>query len=98
MADGYERIEGVEVGQYVGYRFFAVDPAWRRLPVEERTAGKEAFADVVDEFAGQMEGLRVYSTVGVRPEADLFLWTITQRYDDLLELERRSTGRPWVRG
>ena len=94
MADGYERIEGVEVGQYVGYRFFAVDPAWRRLPVEERTAGKEAFADVVDEFAGQMEGLRVYSTVGVRPEADLFLWTITQRYDDLLELGAALNGTP----
>ena len=77
MTESYERIEGVAVGQYVGYRFFAVDPAWRRLPVDERAAGKEAFADVVEEFAGRMEGLRVYSTVGVRPEADLFLWTIS---------------------
>jgi chlorite dismutase len=94
VGDDYERIEGVEVGQYVGYRFFAVDPAWRRLPVEERTAGKEAFSDVVDEFAGRMEGLRVYSTVGVRPEADLFLWTITQRYDDLLELGAALNGTP----
>ena len=94
MAEGYERIEGVEVGQYVGYRFFAVDPAWRRLPVDERAAGKEAFADVVDEFAGRMEGLRVYSTVGVRAEADLFLWTITQRYDDLLELGAALNGTP----
>ena len=94
MAEDYERIEGVEVGQYVDYRFFAVDPAWRRLPVEERTAGKEAFADVVDEFAGRMEGLRVYSTVGVRPEADLFLWIVTQRYDDLLELGAALNGTP----
>ena len=94
MTDGYERIEGVEVGQYVGYRFFAVDPAWRRLPVDERAAGKEAFADVVDEFAGRMEGLRVYSTIGVRAEADLFLWTITQRYDDLLELGAALNGTP----
>jgi len=94
VTDGYERIEGVEVGQYVGYRFFAVDPAWRRLPVDERAAGKEAFADVVDEFAGRMEGLRVYSTVGVRAEADLFLWTITQRYDDLLELGAALNGTP----
>ena len=42
MAEGYERVEGVEVGQYVGYRFFRVDPAWRRLPVDERAVGKEA--------------------------------------------------------
>ena len=94
MADGYERIEGVEVGQYVAYRFFRVDPAWRRLPIEERAAGKEAFADVVDEFAGRIEGLRAYSTVGVRPEADFFLWTITQRYDDLLELGAALNGTP----
>ena len=94
MADGYERIEGVEVGQYVAYRFFRVDPAWRRLPIEERAAGKEAFAEVVDELAERIEGLRAYSTVGVRPEADFFLWTITQRYDDLLELGAALNGTP----
>ena len=90
----YERIEGVEVGQYVGYRFFRVDPAWRRLPIEERIAGKEAVAEVVDEFAERMEGLRVYSTVGVRPEADFFLWSITQTYDDLLALGSALNGTP----
>ncbi len=31
-------------GQYVAYTFFKVDRAWRRLPIEERVAGKEAFA------------------------------------------------------
>ena len=36
-------------GQYVAYTFFRVDPAWRRLPVEERAAAKDAFADVVEE-------------------------------------------------
>jgi chlorite dismutase len=94
MSQAYERIEGVEVGQYIGYRFFRIDHAWRRLPVDERTAGKEAFADVVDEFAARMEGLRVYSTVGIRPEADLFLWSITERYDDLLALGAALNGTP----
>ena len=101
MGDGsYERIEGVEVGQYVGYRFFRVDPAWRRLPVEERAAGKDAFAEVVDDFAERMEGLRVYSTVGVRPETDFFLWSITESYDDLLALGAALNGTPlagWLR-
>ena len=50
----YERVEGSGVGQYVGYRFFHLDPAWRRLPIDERAAGKDAFAEVVDEFAGRM--------------------------------------------
>ena len=45
-----------ESGQYIAYTFFRVDPAWRRLPVEERAAAKDAFADVVDEFASRVRG------------------------------------------
>jgi chlorite dismutase len=80
-------------GQYVAYTFFRVDPAWRRLPVEERLAGKEAFADVVDEWAGRMT-VRPYSTTGVRPDTDFFLWKITERYDDLGELGAELNATP----
>ncbi|MBM3676480.1 MAG: chlorite dismutase family protein [Actinobacteria bacterium] len=90
----YERIEGVEVGQYVSYRFFRVDPAWRRLPVEDRIAGKDAFAEVVEDFAGRMEGLRAYSVTGIRAEADFFLWQITSRWDDLLDLASALNATP----
>ena len=55
-------------GQYVAYTFFKVDPAWRRLPIEERNAGKEAFAEVVEDWADQMSSLRTYSVGGVRPD------------------------------
>jgi chlorite dismutase len=91
---GYERIEGVEVGQYVSYRFYRVDPAWRRLPADERAVAKEAFAAVVDEWADRMEGLRAYSVTGVRGEADFFLWQITTRWDDLIELGSALNGTP----
>jgi chlorite dismutase len=70
-------------GQYVAYRFFRVDPAWRRLPVEERAAGKDAFADVVDEWGGRMAALRAYTVTGVRPDTDFFFWAITERFEDL---------------
>jgi chlorite dismutase len=73
-------------GQYVAYTFFRVDPAWRRLPVEERAAGKDAFAEVVEDWSVRMETLRAYVTTGVRPDCDFFLWKITQRFDDLAEL------------
>ena len=91
---GYERIEGVQVGQYVAYRFFQIDRAWRQLPIEVRAAGKDAFADVIDEWAERMEGLRAYTTTGVRPESDFFLWQITERYEDLLELGAALNGTP----
>src|SRR5437868_5756274 len=88
-----------EAGQYVAYAFFKVDPAWRRLPVEERVAGKEAFADVVESWAERFTHLRAYSTVGVRPDCDFFLWKITERYLDLEELGAELNGTPlagWV--
>jgi chlorite dismutase len=81
-------------GQYVAYTFYRVDPAWRRLPVEERQAGKEAFAEVVDDFAERFDHLRAYMTAGIRPETDFFLWKITPRYDDLGELGAALNGTP----
>jgi chlorite dismutase len=81
-------------GQYVSYAFYRVDPAWRRLPVEERIAGKDAFADVVEDWAGRMPTLRAYTTTGVRPDSDFFLWRITERYADLGELGAELNGTP----
>jgi chlorite dismutase len=81
-------------GQYVAYTFYRVDPAWRRLPVEERMAGKDAFAEVVEEWAGRMDNLHAYSVTGVRPDSDFFLWKITQRYEDLGELGAELNGTP----
>ncbi len=84
---------GVE-GQYVAYTFYRVDPAWRRLPVEERQAAKDAFAEVVEDFADRFDHLRAYTTTGVRPETDFFLWKITDRYEALGELGAALNGTP----
>ena len=81
-------------GQYVAYTFYRVDPAWRRLPVEERQAAKDAFADVVEDFADRFDHLRAYTTAGVRPETDFFLWKITERYEALGELGAALNGTP----
>ena len=81
-------------GQYVAYTFYRVDPAWRRLPVEERIAGKDAFAEVVEDWAPRIDGLRAYSVAGVRPDCDFFLWKITQRYEDLGELSADLNATP----
>jgi chlorite dismutase len=74
-------------GQYVAYTFYRLDPAWRRLlSPDMRQAQKEEFAGVVDSFAEHFEHLRAYTTAGVRPDTEFFLWKITDRYDDLGEL------------
>jgi chlorite dismutase len=81
-------------GQYVAYTFYRVDHSWRRLPIDERAAGKDAFAEVVEEWAGRMDTLRAYTTSGVRPETDFFLWKITERYEDLSALGAALNGTP----
>ncbi|MGH3130144.1 MAG: chlorite dismutase family protein [Gaiellaceae bacterium] len=81
-------------GQYVAYTFYRVAPAWRRLPIEERAAGKDAFAEVVEDWNGRMETLRAYSTTGVRPDCDFFLWKITERYSDLGDLAAALNATP----
>src|ERR671915_1356578 len=80
-------------GQYVAYTFYRVSPAWRRLPVEERASGKDAFAEVVEAWSERLE-VRAYSTAGVRPDCDFFLWKITERYEDLGELGAALNGTP----
>ena len=81
-------------GQYVAYTFYRIDPAWRRIPVDERAAGKEAFAEVVEDWAGRMDNLRAYTVTGVRPDCDFFLWKISERYADLGELGADLNGTP----
>ena len=81
-------------GQYVAYTFYRVDQAWRRLPIEERTAGKEAFAEVVEDWTARMDSLRAYTVSGVRPDCDFFLWKITPNYDDLGRLGAALNGTP----
>jgi chlorite dismutase len=81
-------------GQYVAYTFYRVDPAWRRLPIDERAAGKDAFAEIVEDWSGRIDSLRAYTVTGVRPDTDFFLWKITSRYDDLGELGVALNGTP----
>lgn len=79
--------------QYALYRFFKLDPAWRRLPVEERAAAKDALAEVVEAWQGRM-GLLTYSLVGVRPETDFFFWQLTERWEDFRDLAADLNATP----
>ena len=81
-------------GQYVAYTFYKVEPAWRRLAVEERAAMKDSFAEVIEAWADRMDSLRVYSTLGVRSDCDFFLWKITERFADLGELGAELNATP----
>ncbi|MBM3944432.1 MAG: chlorite dismutase family protein [SAR202 cluster bacterium] len=76
-----------ESRQFVKYTFYKLDPLWRRLPDADRAAGKNEFAAVVNEFAGDMV-LRSYSCVGMRGDVDFLLW---QGADSLEQVQEVAT-------
>lgn len=61
--------------QYINYLFFKLDPAWRRLPDEERERGKQEFLAAAEERSADML-LRSFSLMGLRADADFMLWRI----------------------
>jgi chlorite dismutase len=76
--------------QYVRYAFYRVQPEWRRRSPEQRAADRAELAAVVEEMAGRERViLRSYSLVGTRGDADLMLWMVSERLEDLHELAAR---------
>ncbi len=73
--------------RFVQYLTFKADPAWRRLSDDERRCGR-------DEFARELErgdGIKTYaySTLGLKADADLFLWRMGNALDGLQESQSR---------
>lgn len=71
--------------QYVKFSFFKFSPSWRGL--REKAAAAKEFASVVGAWGGS-DGkiLRSYTLVGIRPDADLMLWQISNRLEDHADL------------
>src|SRR3954449_2518056 len=68
----------------VKYTFLKVDPAWRRLPDDQRAADKREFAAACEDFAAERL-LRAFSTVGTRGDTDLMLLSQAQDLDRIHE-------------
>jgi chlorite dismutase len=77
--------------QYVNFAFYKIDPAWRRLPKEEREASKKEFCTAVEEWRQRML-LIPYSTVGLRPETDFMLWRIGDSLELFQGMSRQLNG------
>src|ERR687885_1993633 len=79
--------------QFVRFAFFQVDSAWRALPADERERGKQAFEEVIGYWAKRIV-LRTYSLVGVRGDCDMLLWLVSERLEDLQELQSQLLHTP----
>jgi len=79
--------KSVQTGQrqFLKYTFFKVDPQWRRLSSEEKSASKREFATLVNSF-GKRNTLKSYSPVGIRGDADFMLWTMASELEEFQDL------------
>ncbi|MDQ3872684.1 MAG: chlorite dismutase family protein [Thermoproteota archaeon] len=71
-----EESEAAKTTIFLNFSFFKVDPKWRWLnEIGKEEAAKE-FASLV-EVANTKMKVRTYSTLGLREDADLMLWMIS---------------------
>ncbi len=67
--------------QFVNFAFYKLDPAFRRLPAEQKQQAREEFNSIISQGQKGLICLS-YSTVGLRPDCDFLLWRISLSADD----------------
>jgi chlorite dismutase len=81
--------------QFLNYAFFKLDPAFRRLPMVERTAAAREFEELIAAWS-QREDLiiRTYSLVGLRSDCDFLIWRIAGDVQRFQEMQAAINGSP----
>jgi chlorite dismutase len=74
--------------EFLKYTFYKVGATWRtRLPPERRADAAE-FSATLEALRREL-GVRPYLLVGLRGDCDFMTWTIADRVETLVEVERR---------
>lgn len=74
--------------QFLNYAFYKVDPAFRRLPVEDQRAAAEEFRQLIASWSESPELiLRTYSLVGLRGDTDFMFWRISNDLDCFQQMQ-----------
>lgn len=72
---------------YTNFWVYQVDAGWRRASEEARDAARNELVALLEGASREGVTVRgVYSTVGLRPDADLLLWMITEDFEALQRL------------
>ena len=76
--------------QYVSFTFYKLDPAFRRLPKEERDKGMKEFIDVLEEYDNSSDMILLcYSMVGLRGDVDILIWRICYSMEEFQKMTTR---------
>ena len=71
-----------DVRQFVGFSFYRVDPAWRRLPRATRTKQGGELLAVIHAHAKRQLVL-TYSLVGLKADVDFMVWCVGAQVEDV---------------
>lgn len=81
-AQSWKNKELSETRQFVNFRFFRVDPLWRRLPENEKEKSRREFLQAAEEFREKGVTWLSYSMIGIRGDAEFLIW----RFSEVLDL------------
>ena len=71
--------------QLVGFSFYRVDPAWRRLPGPTKRKQADELRGVVDRYAKRLMVL-TYSLIGLKADLDFLIWRVGPSLEALQEM------------
>ena len=76
--------------QHIRFAFFHVRPEWRQRSREQRAADRAELTALLHDIDRRDNVLlRTYSLVGTRGDADLMVWLVSDRVEDLHEFSTR---------
>lgn len=64
--------------QYVNFRFYKLQPEWRRLGEAEKEKGRKEIIEVCESFRPKGVILVSYSLAGIRGDSEFMLWRIAE--------------------
>lgn len=79
---------------YIRYLFYKARPTWGLAPHAERVAARAELLAALEPFAERLPVLRAYSTLGTRGDVDFLLWMVSERLEDLQELQAAVLRSP----
>ena len=71
--------------QIVGFSFYRLDPAWRRLPKAVKAKQSGELAGVITRYAKKLMVL-TYSLVGMKADVDFLIWRVGKSPEELQEM------------
>jgi hydrogen peroxide-dependent heme synthase len=85
--------ENAATTTFANFWVYHVDPAWRRLPDGQKEQARQEFSDLLSHANGEGVSLRgAYSTVGLRHDAEMIFWVVTEDLDAMQRLAVRING------